>query len=320
MNAFLLCPGRGSYGKPELGALARSIGEIGDEARALVDQLESQRAALQPGMPSLHELDSAPSFRPALHLKGEHASAIIFACTLVDALRARRDSHPVLVGGNSLGFYSALVVSGAVSPSEGFRLVATMAELQQSERGGQVLWTLIDDDWRLVPDRQTTLNAVLDQIPSAALSIRLGGHVIVAANEEDMPALLDALPPVKVGKRDFPFRLAMHGPFHTDLLRDVADAGLTRLADLDIRAPEIPLIDGRGYLWSPLSSDPAALLHYTLVTQVTSTFDFTEAVRVGLLDYAPERIDLLGPGTSLRAPVGHILQHTGSPAKPWIGG
>jgi acyl transferase domain-containing protein len=319
--AFLICPGRGSYAAAELGSLTRLAETLGSEGRDLLAELEALRAAHDPDGPSLGALDGEPAFRPGRHLLGRNASSLIFACAVLDARRAEHQTRPVCVAGNSLGFYTALVVAGALDLASGYRLVSTMARLQDVKTyGGQVLWTLIDDDWNLLPERRAVLEHVLHEVNSrgdgslAGVSIWLGGHVVVAGSEAAMPALLAALPRVKVGSREFPFRLAHHGPFHTALLEPVARAARVELADLPFGRPNLPLIDGRGFVWSPLWAEPEALRDYTLGWQVTHTFDFTAAVRVGLLDFAADRRELLAPGTSLRAPVGHVEKWLAWPA------
>ncbi len=308
---FFLCPGRGSYGREELGTLSRLVNELGDEGAALEESLEAVREAILPEAPTMLDLDRSEAFKPARMLPGLHASPLIFACSILDARLATRVASPVVVAGNSLGFYSALVVSGALEAEDGMRLVATMAKLQEEgPGGGQVLWTLLDEDWRVLPEREALLVDILDRLRregrSADVSIRLGGHVVLAGDEEATLLLLERLPRVVLGKRDFPFRLPFHGPFHTKLLADVAERARRALEDLPMSAPRVPLVDGRGFIWSPLSTDVEALFDYTVGAQVTSTFDLTTALRVALLDFAPTRVQLLAPGASLRAPLGHV--------------
>lgn len=306
-----LCPGRGSYAKSELGSLGRSVAALGPEGETLLTLLEAKRSAVLPGGGELRALDASESFRAAQHLPGQNASPLIYACTLLDARIQAREARPVLVGGNSLGFYSALVVSGALDPVEGMRLVCTMAKLQEEgPDGGQILWTLLDDDWRVDAARIATLRQVIGgmrgQGLEVGLPIRLGGHVVVAGEERAMRALLAELPEVQLGKRAFPFRLPFHGPFHTSRVESVAERAREVLGDLELRAPEIPLVDGRGFVWSPRHADVEALLDYTLVTQVSTCFDLSAALRVALCDYAPDDVVLLAPGSSLRAPLGHV--------------
>ena len=308
---FFLCPGRGSYAKGELGTLARLAEQLGDQGRDALARIEAQRKRLDDDLPSLIKLDSAPEFRSSLHLPGRNASPLIFACSVLDAMREERSAPPIVVAGNSLGFYSALVVSGALELEEGMRLVSTMARLQElGANGGQILWTRLDEDWRALPERRTALDELLAELRgrglSADVSIELGGHVVLAGDEDATRALLEELPKVTLGKREFPFRLPFHGPFHTPLLAPVAEAAAKALDDLALERPRVPLVDGRGFVWSPLASDLGALKDYTIGAQVTTTFDFSTMCRVVLSDFAPDENVLLAPGSSLRAPLGHV--------------
>jgi malonyl CoA-acyl carrier protein transacylase len=312
-STFLVCPGRGSYAKPELGTLNRLENELGSEGQELLASLEEVRARLDPDLPSLRELDAAERFRPGLHLLGRNASPLIYACTLLDERLHRSKAGPEVIGGNSLGFYSALVLSGVLDPVSGLRLISTMARLQErGPQGGQVLWTLLEEDWSWSSDRKATLLRIIRDLnranPKASLriSIFLGGHIVVAGSEDGVRKALEALPQVKLGKRDFPFRLAFHGPFHNPLLLPVAELALEELGDLKFKPPRIPLVDGRGFVWSPLWGDPEKLRFYTLKTQVTETFDFTSTLRVGIQEFATNEIYCLGPGNTLRAPLGHV--------------
>lgn len=69
----------------------------------------------------------------------------------------------------------------------------------------------------------------------------------------------------------------------------------------------MPLIDGRGHIWHPLSTNVQALWDYTLGHQVTEHYDFTAAVTVGLKEFAPDAVIVLGPGTTLGGAVAQAL-------------
>jgi hypothetical protein len=73
------------------------------------------------------------------------------------------------------------------------------------------------------------------------------------------------------------------------------------------KAPEIPLIDGRGHTWLPYSAAPSALHDYTLGQQVTSTYDFTTAVQAGMHEFAPDVVIVLGPGKTLGGAIAQSL-------------
>ena len=114
---FVLAPGRGSYARDELGTLTRLEKEVGRHATTLVDSLEALRARSDPDLPSLRELDRAEAFKPGLHLPGRNASPLIYACSLLaDQRHVLGGGSIACVAGNSLGFYTALASSGALSP------------------------------------------------------------------------------------------------------------------------------------------------------------------------------------------------------------
>lgn len=311
--AVLLCPGRGSYGRAELGTITRLL-PPGPTAIAL--DLADQRRSAQ-GWPTVRAMDQAPQFRPGLHLLGPNAAELIYFATLAHLEHLRARYEIVAVAGNSLGWYTALPAAGAMSASDGWRLVTTMAALQDTVQGGQILTTTVDDHWMQDQDLVDGANEALQKVnglgPShfVAPSIHLGGHLVLAGTELGVQALLKALPRKKVGDRDFPFQLAGHGPFHTSLCKAVADQASAALHDLPITRPSIHLVDGNGDIHTPWSADPAALLAYTTGSQVTKTFDFTAAVRTAIREFNPDVLLCAGPGSSLRAPTGHILLREG---------
>jgi [acyl-carrier-protein] S-malonyltransferase len=312
-TAVLFCPGRGSYTKDELGFVGRTLqpGPVADALAACDDWRRSQ------GRATLTEIDAADKFRPGLHLDGENAAELIYFGTMSQLASLRERYRIVAVAGNSLGWYTALPASGALDPTPGWRLVATMAALQKQAKGGQVLTTTVDEHWRTEPRLQVAVMAVLDALRDRGeetycdYSIRLGGHDVLAGTEAAITALLTHLPKVKVGEREFPFRLAGHGPFHTRLCAAVAEQATAALADLPLRAPECHLIDGFGNVHSPWSADPRELLAYTTTRQVTETFDFSAAVRTAMREFQPDVLLCAGPGNSLRAPVGHCVLREG---------
>jgi malonyl CoA-acyl carrier protein transacylase len=311
--AVLFCPGRGSYTKDELGFVSRTL-RPGPVANALHAADAWRRAQ---NRPTLSELDRADKFRPGLHLDGENAAELIYFGTMahVEQLRERYDI--VAVAGNSLGWYTALSASGALDPTSGWRLVATMAALQKQVSGGQVLMTTVGDDWQpnmtLRAAVQATVQALRDRDAAhyCDYSIRLGGHEVLAGTEAAVSELLTRLPKVKVNDREFPFRLAGHGPFHTTLCAGTSQQASTMLADLPVGMPDCHLIDGFGNTHSPWSADPRELLDYTTHEQVVETFDFTASMRTAMREFQPDVLLCAGPGSSLRAPVGHTVLREG---------
>lgn len=304
-TAVVICPGRGSYTKTELGYLGRyHADKIG-----LLEEFDNRR--LRPGQEGLLALDSASSYSLARHARGDNASALIYACTLCDFLSIdRRAVEIVAVAGNSMGWYSALTCAGALSPQAGFEVVNTMGMLMQERlMGGQIIYPFMTEDWRDDPARRAELMGIVASIDAApgqtlALSIDYGGMLVLAGDEAGLAAFEAAVQTVQ-GR--FPMRLVNHAAFHTPLQAPVVKAGLRRLSQDLFNSPSLPVIDGRGAIWWPQATDVAALRDYTLGFQVTQPYNFTHAVRCAAREFAPDFFLVTGPGSTLGGAVAQSL-------------
>ena len=297
--ALVICPGRGTYGKAELGYLKRFHPDK-SALLATADRLRSER-----GQPTISELDGADRYSAAIHTRGDIASPLIFTASYADFLAIDRSRYAIAaVTGNSMGWYTTLAVAGAASAEHGFSIVDAMGENSQAGApGGQVLLTLADEDWRPVPGLREAVLALIDRIDGLHVSIELGGMMVLAGTEAAIKALLDQAPPNPARE---PLRLVNHGPFHTPLMQGSSDLAM-RLPAAWIAGPEFPMIDGRGHIWRPFASNPDALRRYTFITQILEPYDFTRAVQVAVKEYAPDRIILLGPGDTLGGAIAQAL-------------
>ncbi|EEW26820.1 ACP S-malonyltransferase [Rhodobacter ferrooxidans] len=301
-TAVVICPGRGTYGKAELGYLGRHFPD-----RALLAGFDARRTAL--GQETLSALDGASAYSVARHTRGDNASGLIYAATLGD-FRSLRGVDVVAVTGNSMGWYSALACAGALSAEAGFDLVNTMGTLMQDRLiGGQVIYPFVGEDWQTDPARKAELLGIVVEIGTRsghalALSIDLGGMLVLAGNEAGLAAFEAAVPQLQ-GR--FPMRLANHAAFHTALQAPIAAEGRARLEPDLFAQPKAPLIDGRGAIWWPGATDPAALWDYTLGHQVTEPYDFTRAIAIAAREFAPDLFIIPGPGTTLGGAVAQSL-------------
>ena len=300
-TAVLICPGRGTYTKTELGSLARF------PDRALLAHFDARRVAL--GQESLTALDGASSYSVSKHSRGDNASALIYACTYGDRI-SLKDIDIVAVTGNSMGWYSALACAGALTPEQGFEVVNTMGTLmQQSLIGGQIIHPFVDENWQPIAGRKDQLLAIAAEISTRVghvltLSIDLGGLLVLAGNEAGLKAF-EAIVPPEQGR--FPMRLSNHAAFHTALQAPVAAEGRAKLGVDLFGQPKLPLIDGRGEIWWPGAVLPAALRDYTLGHQVVQPYDFTAAIRTAAREFAPDLFIVTGPGTTLGGAVAQSL-------------
>jgi acyl transferase domain-containing protein len=94
-------------------------------------------------------------------------------------------------------------------------------------------------------------------------------------------------------------RLPNHAAFHSSLMQSASDLALAQLNSGLFKQAKVPLIDGRAKVWQPLSSDPTALWDYTLGQQIIQPYDFSKAVQVGVQEFAPDCLIILGPGNTL---------------------
>ncbi len=307
-TAVLICPGRGTYNKAELGYLAR---HHADKA-ALLAGFDAVRA--EEGQEPVTALDAASRFDGRKYTRGDVASPLIYACTLADALSLADDIEVVAVTGNSMGWYSALAVGGAVTPQDGFRVSNTMGTLMQQHLiGGQLVYPFVAEDWRDDPARKAELLALVAEIDARpghvlALSIDLGGMLVLAGNTSGLAAFEAAVP---AAQGRFPMRLPNHAGFHTALQAPVAQAGRARLPAALFGQPQKPLIDGRGAIWWPHATDSRALWDYTLGHQVVEPYDFTRAVQVAAREFAPDLFIVTGPGDTLGGAVAQALVLSG---------
>lgn len=303
-TAVIICPGRGTYNATELGYLSRNFPD-----RALLSHFDALRRA--EGQESLADLDGAERFTLSRHSRGDNASALIYAASLGDFLSIDRDAVEIVaVTGNSMGWYSALACAGAASPDAGFTIANTMGRLMQAALiGGQVVYPWLDEDWVPRPVRKAALLALVADIATRpghvlALSIDLGGLLVLAGNETGLKAFEASVDPVQ-GR--FPMRLSNHAAFHTALQAPVAAQGRAALPPALIAQPDLPLIDGRGAIWWPGATDRQALYDYTLGHQVTEAYDFSAAIRTAAHEFAPDLFIVTGPGTTLGGAVAQSL-------------
>ncbi|MEM7084197.1 MAG: ACP S-malonyltransferase [Pseudomonadota bacterium] len=302
-TAVVVCPGRGTYNKSELGYLHRHHAHS-----SLLPSFDAIRQAQQ--QETITALDGAERFVGSTYTRGDIASPLIYTCTLADKEALADDIDVVAVTGNSMGWYSTLAAAGAVSHDDGFQLVNTMGSLMQEHLiGGQLIYPFVDENWRPEPGLKEALMAQVDRINDSidrelSLSIDLGGMLVLAGNEQGLRAFEQAVP---IRQERFPMRLPNHAAFHTHLQAPVARLGRARLSPDLFTQPQCPMIDGRGAIWWPGATDPKALWQYTLDHQVIESYDFTAAIRTAAREFAPDLFIVTGPGNTLGGAVAQAL-------------
>ena len=305
-TAAVICPGRGTYTKTELGYLHKHRPSIGPFLGGLDHWLKER------GEPSVSELDNAAKFSLKTHTPGEFASTLIYACSAADFMAIDRDRFEIVaVTGNSMGWYTALALAGAVRGEQALQLIHGMGSMmKKGVIGGQLIYPLVDSEWRRDPKQVAVVEkAIADvgRLPGAEVhaSIHFGGYAILGGNELALGTLMKALPSVEDGK--YPFILVNHAAFHTPLMQATSEQAYRDLGLELFERPDLPLVDGRGVIWQPYSTDLSELRDYTLGHQVVATYDFSRALTVTLKEFAPDVLILLGPGTASGGAIGQTL-------------
>jgi len=167
---------------------------------------------------------------------------------------AETGAQPSVVAGHSLGEYTALVAAGSLTLAQALPLVRFRAQaMQQAVPVGQGGMAAI-----LGLDAQTV-------IEGCAEAAQLVGEPVEAANFNDpkqtviagtKAAVERACEVLKAKGAKRALSLPVSAPFHSGLMRPAAEQLKVRLADTDIKAPQIPLINN---IDVAVQTDPQAI-------------------------------------------------------------
>lgn len=300
----MVCPGRGVYNRPELGYFSRHHGE----RDWVLDVVDAERTRL--GQATVRALDGGKTYSHLVYSRGDNAASLIFACSYADFLAIDRDRFDIVgVTGNSMGWYTALACANALALDHAATLINQMGLMTHAgAEGGQVIYPLVDENWREIPGRRAELLEVLATTRASGLplfvSIELGGMILFAGTDEALETLDHAAPR---GPGRFPLRLQNHGPFHSPLMDPVSEQARSVIPSGWFRTPALPMVDGNGRLWLPGEAEPGEIWAYTIGAQVVEPYRFTAAITASVRTLDPDVIIILGPGDTLGGAVAQCL-------------
>ena len=184
-----------------------------------------------------------------------------------------------------------------------YDLIDNMGSMMKNKIiGGQIIYSITDDNWSI--DNKIMQKSIREiEKVGAQISIYLGGYLVIGAEQKVLNKLLKSLP--KNGK--YPFQLPYHAAFHTPLLESISQKAKGTFSKDMFLKPQIPIIDGRGHIWSPWSTNETDLWNYTLGHQLCESYNFSKSLSVAIKEFAPDKIVLLGPGNTLGGPIGQII-------------
>jgi len=215
---------------------------------------------------------------------------------------AEGGAQPSVVAGHSLGEYSALVAAGVLTLAQAAPLVRFRAQAMQEA----------------VPVGTGAMAAILgmaaEQVKAgcaeATAAMGTPGEVVEAVNFNDPMQTVIAGSKAAVeracellksqgAKRALP--LPVSAPFHSSLMKPAAEALARRLAEVELKAPQIPVLNN---IDVAIETDPARIRE-ALVRQAAGPVRWVESVQA-LQAQGVEAVVECGPGKVLSGMVKRI--------------
>jgi [acyl-carrier-protein] S-malonyltransferase len=218
----------------------------------------------------------------------------IFVASLAALEKLRAESPDIVLAcemaaGLSLGEYTALVFSGAISFEDGLKLVQQRGRAMQAAAdatpSGMVSILMLDPDKvREIRDEAARLGVI------EIANYLCPGNLVLSGNNaacEKAVELAEA-----AGARVVP--LAVAGAFHTRIMEPADEQLAVALTDVVVNSPEIPVVSN---VDAQTHSDPGNLKEI-LVRQVVSPVRWEESMRA-MLDAGIDEFYEIGPGRVL---------------------
>lgn len=202
---------------------------------------------------------------------------------------------PDMVGGHSLGEFSALVAAGAVSFEDGLRLVAARAEAMQRccEKVPGAMAAVIGLD-------QESIERICEETPGIVVPANYNsdGQIVISGSMEAVAAACEALKAAGA-KRALP--LPVGGAFHSPLMEPARKELAEAISTTAFSVPRCPVYQN---VSAQAETDPERIKQ-NLLQQLTSPVRWTQSVKAMLEDGASAFTEI-GPGNVLQGLIKRI--------------
>jgi len=174
------------------------------------------------------------------------------------------------VAGHSLGEYSALAAAGALSLGDTARLLRTRGLAMQKAVpvGEGAMAALLGVD---LPEAEKLAEAAAEGDVCQAANDNAPGQVVLSGAKTAIDRAIEMAGDFGVRRAVL---LPVSAPFHCTMMQPAADVMAEALADVEIKAPAVPLV---GNVLASETSDPN-VIRENLVTQVTGVVRWRESV------------------------------------------
>ena len=278
MSRAIIFPGQGSQSVGMGRGLASQYPEAREVFEAVDDALGEKLSAVIWNGPD-EELTLTENAQPAL------MAVSLATFRVLENQGLNLSIHADYVAGHSLGEYSALAASGALTLADTAKLLRIRGKAMQQAVpvGVGAMAALLGPDFDTVIE--IAAKASTDEEICSAANDNAPGQVVISGSAAAVARAIDL---AKEAGAKRAVELPVSAPFHCSLMSPAADAMRDALADVEISAPQIPIVTN---VTAVSCSDPEEI-RSRLVEQVTGSVRWRESVEWLCLNNVTELVEV----------------------------
>ncbi|MEE3080893.1 MAG: ACP S-malonyltransferase [Pseudomonadota bacterium] len=278
MSRAIIFPGQGSQSVGMGRGLASQYAEAREVFEAVDDALGEKLSAVIWNGPD-EELTLTENAQPAL------MAVSLATFRVLENQGFKLSIHADYVAGHSLGEYSALAASGALTLADTAKLLRIRGKAMQQAVpvGVGAMAALLGPDFDTVVE--IAAKASTDEEICSAANDNAPGQVVISGSAAAVARAIDL---AKEAGAKRAIELPVSAPFHCSLMSPAADAMRDALADVEISAPQIPIVTN---VTAASCSDPEEI-RSRLVEQVTGSVRWRESVEWLCLNNVTELVEV----------------------------
>lgn len=225
----------------------------------------------------------------------------VFLHSVITAICMGDEFQPDMVGGHSLGEFSALVAAGALNFEDGLRLVFARAQAMQKacEVTPGTMAAII-----ALPDE--TIKATCAEVSAEGNGVvvpanyNCPGQLVISGNVDAVNAACEKL---KAAGAKRALVLPVGGAFHSPLMQPAAEELQKAIEEVDFLTPRCPIyqnVDAQAHT-------DAAEIKKNLMAQLTASVKWTQEVN-NMIEAGATEFTECGPGKALQGMIAKIAK------------
>ena len=236
----------------------------------------------------------------------------VFLHSVITAICMGDEFQPDMVGGHSLGEFSALVAAGALNFEDGLRLVFARAQAMQKacEVTPGTMAAII-----ALPDE--TIEATCAEVSAEGNGVvvpanyNCPGQLVISGNVDAVNAACEKLTAAGAKRA---LVLPVGGAFHSPLMQPAAEELQKAIEEVDFLTPRCPIyqnVDAQAHT-------DAAEIKKNLMAQLTASVKWTQEVN-NMIEAGATEFTECGPGKALQGMIAKIAKGNDSVTVKGIG-